>query len=159
MENKINAVLDAATQTKVNASIESVKTDLPFLIELSSTDAKRIIYMESGRIDFVRRALFLANNNPKIQPQFFEMVDFEKDITLAQSLDEIISKTTILLKMLNDTRNQAGHEAFQAALEVYNISKRGAAKGIEGAQTTYDELKSLFEGQGKSAKPNETNKP
>lgn len=115
--------------------------------------------MESGRIDFVRRALFLANNNPKIQPQFFEMVDFEKDITLAQSLDEIISKTTILLKMLNDTRNQAGHEAFQAALEVYNISKRGAAKGIEGAQTTYDELKSLFEGQGKSAKPNETIKP
>lgn len=30
MENKINAVIDTATQTKVNASIESVKTDLLF---------------------------------------------------------------------------------------------------------------------------------
>ena len=156
MENKVNAVIDAATETKVNAAIESIKKDLPFLIEHSATDAKRIIYMESGRIDFVRRALFLANSNPKIQPQFFGMADYDNDITLALTLDEIISKTTILLKLLNDTRNQAGYEAFLEALEVYNISKRGAAKGVEGAQAAYDELKILFERQGKNTKPNET---
>lgn len=159
MENKVNAEINAATQTKVNDAIDSVKTNLPFLIEHSTTESKRLIHMEAGRIDFVRRALFLAKNNPKIQPQFFEMDDYQKDVDLAQELDEIISKTTILLKMLNDTRNQAGHEAYLAALEVYNTSKRGAAKGIDGAQTAYDELKSLFEGQGKSTKTNENKKP
>ena len=159
MENKVNAVLDAATQTKVNASFESVATDLSFLIELSATESKRIVRMEAGRDDFVRRALLLAKNNPKIQPQFFEMADYEKDINLTQSLDEVIAKTNKLLKMMNDTRDQSGHEAYLAALEVYNTCKRGAAKGVDGAQTAYDELKSMFEKQGNNNKPNDPIKP
>ena len=34
MQNKVNASIDAATKAKLMAAIESVSTDLPFLIEL-----------------------------------------------------------------------------------------------------------------------------
>jgi hypothetical protein len=156
MENKVNAVIDAATQTKVDAALQSIASDLPFLIELSAAESKRLMRMEAGRADFVRRALYLAQSNPKIQPQFFEMSNYEKDISLTQSLDEIIGKVGVLLKSLNDTRDQAGNEAYLAALEVYSTAKRGAAKGVEGAQTTYDELKGMFEKQRNNTKTAET---
>ncbi len=158
MENKVNAAIDAATQTKVEAAIKSIASDLPFLIELSATESKRLSHMEAGRADFVRRALYLAQNNPKIQPQFFEMVNYENDINLTQNLDVIIGQLESLLKRLRDTRNQAGSEAYLAALEVYSTSKRGAAKGVDGAKTAYDELKGMFDGQGKALKPENTNK-
>jgi hypothetical protein len=156
MQNKVNASIDAATKAKLMAAIESVSTDLPFLIELSAIDGKRLIRMEAGRVDFVRKALMLAISNPKIQPQFFEMDDYEKDVQLTQSLDEIIGKVQTLLKRLNDTRDQAGHEAYMAALEVYSTAKRGASKGVDGTQIACEELKSMFEGQGKPVKSEDT---
>ena len=44
----------------------------------------------------------------------------ELDINLCQSLDEILATLDKLRKQVSDTRNQAGHEAYMAALEVYN---------------------------------------
>lgn len=150
MENKVNAVIDAATKTKVETAIQSITADLPFLITLSATDSKRLLRMEAGRTDFVRKAFYLSNQNPKIKPQFLEMDDYETDINLTQSLDEIIGIFTTVLKSLQDTRDQAGNEAYMAALEVYSSAKRGAAKGIEGAQVSYEELKELFERPSKT---------
>lgn len=157
MENKVNAAIDAATQNKVEAAIKSIASDLTFLIELNATESKRLSHMEAGRADFVRRALYLAQNNPKIQPQFFEIGNYENDINLTQNLDVIIGQLESLLKRLCDTRNQAGSEAYLAALEVYSTTKRGAAKGVVGAKTAYDELKGMFDGQGKALKPDNTN--
>jgi hypothetical protein len=154
MENKVNAAIDAATQAKVEAAINGIAADLPFLIELSATESKRLIYMEAGRVDFVRRAFVLAQSNPKLQPQFFEMVNYENDLSLAQSLDALIGQMERLLKRMHDTRNQAGSEAFLAALEVYSATKRGSSRGIEGAKTAYDELKDMFDRKGGSGKPN-----
>ncbi len=158
MDNKVNAAIDAATQTKVEAAIQSIFTDLPFLIELSAAESRRLMNMDAGRVDFVRRALFLAQSNPKIQPMFFEMVNYENDISLTQSLDVIIGQVERLLKRLHDTRDQAGSEAYMAALEVYSGTKRGTKKGVDGAKTAYDELKDMFERKVIAPKANEAPK-
>ena len=56
MENRIDAVIDAATLKKVTDSIDSVKTDLPFLVELTIEEARRFQKMEDGRVEFVRKS-------------------------------------------------------------------------------------------------------
>jgi hypothetical protein len=152
MENKVNAVIDASTRAKVEAAFDGMIKDLPFLIELSPVESQRLLRMEAGRIDFVRKALILARSNPNIQPKLFEFKDFENDLTLTQHLDVMIDKAEAFVKLLKDTRDQAGNEAYMAALEVYHTSKRGAAKGVEGAQTAYEELKGMFDKQRNNAK-------
>jgi hypothetical protein len=156
MENKVNAAIDAATQAKLEAAIQSISSDLPFLIELSPAESRRLLHMDAGRVDFVRKALLLAQGNPKLQPMFFEMVNYENDLSLAQSLDVLIGQLEGILKRLRDTRNQAGSEAYMAALEVYSATKRGSRKGIEGAKTAYDELRDMFDRKPSDTKSNTT---
>lgn len=155
MENKVNAVVDAATKTKIEASVDSIQADLPFLIEMTTEQGKRIQKMEDGRVEFVRKALTLALADSRISPQFFSLEDANKDVALCQSLDSIIIKVKKLLKLLEDTRSIAGGEALSAALEIYNTTKRGAAKGVDGMKAAYDELSPFFEKHATS-KPTDT---
>jgi hypothetical protein len=152
MENKVTASLSAESTTKIAGALSTIQSELPFLIQLSPIESKRIIRMEAGRSDFVRKALLLASSNEKLRPQFFEIGELEKDVSLCQSIDEIAANLENLLGQLNDTRNQAGHEAYMAALEVYNTTKRATSKGIPGAQVAYEELKLMFEGQRNGGK-------
>jgi hypothetical protein len=149
MQNKVTASLSAESTLKITEAMNTIFNELPFLIQLTPTESRRIIRMEAGRIDFVRKALLLATTNEKLCPQFFEIGELDKDVSLCQSFDSIIATLEKLLKQLNDTRNQAGHEAYTAALEVYNTAKRATAKGIPGAQIAYEELKLMFNGNGK----------
>jgi len=154
MENKINAVIDAATETKVNAAIESIKTDLPFLVELTQAQKDTFQEMEDGRVEFVRKSFALAAADSRLVPQFFSLVDANKDVTLCESLDAIIIRLRKVFTLLEDTRTLAGGEAMAAAREIYNISKRGAAQGVEGMQATYDELRPFFEKHGNRSNKN-----
>jgi hypothetical protein len=152
MENKVAVSLSAESSLKISEAMNTIHGELPFLIQLSPTEAKRLMRMEAGRNDFVRRALLLANSNEYLRPQFFEIGELDKDVSLCQSFDGIIAGVEKLLRQLNDTRDQAGHEAYSAALEVYNTAKRATAKGIPGAQMAFDELKLMFNGNGKVSK-------
>ena len=152
MENKVTGSVSAERALTIMNALQVVQNELPFLIELSPAESKRIVRMEAGRSDFVRKALLLANNNTRLRPQIFELDEMQQDLDLCRALDVILATANKLVKQLSDTRDQAGYEAYSAALEVYNLSKRGAAKGMPGAQTAYEELKLMFEGQGKTAK-------
>lgn len=152
MQNKVTSSLSAESTQMIKEAMLTFKRELPFLIELSPTESKRIMRMEAGRNDFVRRASLLANANEYLRPQFFEIEEMNKDVNMCQSLDGIIADVEKLLKQLHDTRDQAGHEAYSAALEVYNTAKRAASKGIPGAQFAYEELKQMFNATGKSSK-------
>jgi hypothetical protein len=152
MENRVTGALSPEAQAQIVSTFESIREQMPFLVELTPTEIKRIVRMEAGRIDFVRRSLLLALSNDKLAPQFFEIGEMEKDLNLCQSLDTILAIVDKLRKQISDTRDQAGHEAYLAALEVYNTTKRASMKGIPGANVAYDELKQMFEGQGRFPK-------
>ena len=151
MENQINAVIDEGTLTQVNESIGMINNALPFLVELTNEQVKRMNKMEDGRVEFVRKALTLAEADSRLAPQFFSMDDVNKDMALCTNLDLIIVKVKKLLRQLEDTRILAGSEALGAALEVYNTTKRGSKKGVDGMKAAYDELSPFFEKQGNTA--------
>lgn len=148
MENKVSVLDDQELKHQISMLMQEFSNRFPFLIQLSPTEAKRISYVEAARFDFVRAAHSLATRNPKIQPQFFDIMELEKDLRLCETLDDVIPQFESILKRLIDTRSQAAHEAYGAALEIYATSKRGTTKSIEGAQVAYEELKKLFSGRG-----------
>ena len=86
----------------------------------------------------------LATDNEQLKPQFFELAEMEKDVTLCHHLDAIIARQSKLLRQLIDTRDQAGHEAYASALEIYSTTKRATTRGIAGAEMAYEELKMMF---------------
>ena len=156
MENKVTGSLNPDNKQTIALAINTIQQELPFLIELSPAEAKRVVRMEAGRADFVRKALLLAGNNTRLQPQFFELAEMERDIDLCHQLDGVLANIDKLYKQIVDTRDQAGYEAYSAALEIYNMSKRGTSKGIPGAQTAYEELSGLFSMKPRSTPPKES---
>ncbi|MES2559123.1 MAG: hypothetical protein V4590_05250 [Bacteroidota bacterium] len=156
MENRVTGTVSPESVLKIMEAFKSVQDELPFLIELTPAEAKRIVRIDAGRFHFTERALSLAQSEPKLNPGIYELDEIERDLTLCRSLDHILLVANSLVKLIYDTRNQVAYEAFGGGLEIYNQSKRGCAKGVPGAKVAYDELKILFEGQGKTNKPTST---
>ncbi len=152
MNNKVSGELSPHTQLQIAESIQAIQVLLPFLVELSTTESKHMVHMEGGRVDFVRKALLFASTNDNLRPGFLELIEMEKDLNLCMALDETIVLVEKLHKQLIDTRSLAGNEAYLAALEVYDATKRASAKGIEGATTALEELRLMFEANGKFGK-------
>ncbi|MES2558706.1 MAG: hypothetical protein V4590_03140 [Bacteroidota bacterium] len=152
MQNLVTGTINPDSLAKIKDCLSNIRAELPFLIQLSPTESKRLIHLQGGRIDFVTTAMDLANQNEKLKPQFFELDEMERDINLYKQLDTILLDVNKLQRQVYDTRNQAGSEAFNGGLEIYNTAKRGMAKGIEGAPEAYDELSHLFDGQGRFPK-------
>lgn len=153
MENKVTGSLNPDSIQKIADSFTNIRAELPFLITLTPAESKRLMRMEAGRADFVSKAAMIARENAQLVPQFFELEEMEKDLNLCQVLDVMVANTTKLLHQLQDTRDQAGHEAYNSGLEIYATTKRAMAKGIPGAQVAYNELSIMFEGKGRPAKP------
>ncbi|MES2558812.1 MAG: hypothetical protein V4590_03675 [Bacteroidota bacterium] len=158
MENKVSGHVSPDNHNTINSALQSIHDQLPFLVELDPTEAKRLTRMEAGRYDFVRRALLIAKANPMLAPQFFEIGEMEKDMELTKEMDAILVPVDRLRKQVSDTRDQAGHEAYVAAREIYNTCKRATVQGIPGAKVAYEELKQMFEGQGRYTKEPEAPK-
>lgn len=150
MQNRIDASLSAADVQEVITAINTIKNKLPFLIGLDPKEFQRLPKMDNARYPFVKQALTLAENNPKLAPQFYDLGEAEKDLALCESLDEVSFLLDELNTQLIHTRALAGSEAYVVALSVYDTAKRGAAKGVEGMDAAANQLKTFFEGQGAS---------
>ncbi|MES2558385.1 MAG: hypothetical protein V4590_01495 [Bacteroidota bacterium] len=149
MENRIHNFVTPDNIALVESHVLAIQTELPFLIELTPIESKRLSRMEIGRSEFVRRALIIAEGNEQLRPQFINFGDIEVDLNLIEGLDKMIGQVGKLFKQLNDTRDRAGHEAYGVSREIYSTVKRAAAQGIPGASQALEELRQIFEREGR----------
>jgi hypothetical protein len=159
MVNRVSGELSTSNLTSIDKALATLYSQLPFLVELSPVESKRLTRMETNRVDFVNKALSTGLTNEQLRPQFFDIAEMQKDINLCAELDRLLGKIDMLYKQVSDTRDQAGHEAYLSALEVYNTAKRASTRGIPGAQTAFEELRTMFEGQRKLDKTATDNTP
>ncbi len=153
MENRINSVVTPDNISMAETHIQAIQAELPFLIDLTPVESKRLSRMEAGRSEFVRRAHAIAQGNEQLRPQYINFGDIEMDLNLITGLDQIIAKVGKLYKQLNDTRDRAGHEAYGVSREIYGTVQRAAAQGIPGAAHAYEELKQMFEKTARTTNP------
>lgn len=144
LENKLSVQLAPAAATAIATAIQTIQTNLPFLLNLTADERKELPKMGDKTVAFVNKALEYAKQNPQVVPAFMNVPEFAKDVDLVNALTKIAFPLSQLSEKLDDTTMEAGSEAFSAALVFYNAVKAAAKAGVPGMKVVADDLQARF---------------
>lgn len=148
-DNRINATLSAADATAVMDAINTIRTKLPFLLDLTLDERRALPKMGDKSRAFVSQALDVAKQNPDVLPRSFDVDEMSKDVELANALQPIMLALTQLQELVDDTYLLVGSEAYMAALLVYQYARAGG-KG-EALDGLLDVLSQRFARKSRAA--------
>jgi hypothetical protein len=124
-DNRVSASLSAADREAVLAAVQTIRQKLPFLIDLSIEERRRLPKMgDTGRA-FVERALTVATQNPDILPRSFDVDEFRRDADLLAAFQPVAAALAQLQELVDDTLLEVSGEAYASALAVYSYARTG----------------------------------
>jgi hypothetical protein len=135
------------------AAIATIKTKLPFLIDLTADERKALPKMGDKSRAFVSKAMEVAAQNPDFLPRSFDLEEMRKDVQLFEAMYPIVMALTQLQELVDDTCVAAGSEAYAAALQVYNYAKASGQGG--GLDAVVSEMGQRFARKPRKAKSQE----
>jgi hypothetical protein len=148
-DNRISATLSQADRQAVLDALNTIRTKLPFLIDLSPEERKALPKIGDTGRSFVAQALEIAEQNPDILPRSFDVAEMRKDVELFDALLPVVTAFAQLNELLDDSYVAVGSEAYAAALLVYQFV-RAAGKG-SALDTALDALGRRFARKSRSA--------
>jgi hypothetical protein len=151
-DNRISASLSQADRQAVLDALNTIRTKLPFLIDLSPEERKALPKMGDTGRGFVAQALEIAEQNPDILPRSFDVAEMRKDVELLDALLPVVTAFAQLNELLDDSYVAVGSEAYAAALLVYQYV-RAAGKG-SALDAALDALGQRFARKSRSAPAN-----
>lgn len=153
----ISASLTEAEITRIKASLDTVEKALPFLINLTTTERRKLLKMGDKSLAFVSNCLAVSQSNREILPLNFNVDEFSRDYELAIALSDILIRLRQITEKVDDTLMAVGSEAMTTSLEVYDSVKSGAKRN-PGLKTVAEQLGERFKGiKGRRSKSAEMN--
>ena len=143
----ISAQLSAEDVQTIKGALATIKSKLPFLINLTTEERKKTFKIGPNSLSFVQNSLTAAKNNPAILPASFGVEEFESDVNLFAVLTEVNTAVEQLASQIDDTRVAVGGEAMNEANQVYSYVK-SAAKITPGLKPVADQLGERFQKSG-----------
>jgi hypothetical protein len=131
MENKVSAVLTDTDVADILKAFETIRTKLPFLVDVSPEERRTLPKMGDKSRAFVEQANELAKRDDSALPRSFSVEEFTLDVELIHQLAPIIAACAQLHELLEDTNLVIGSDAYVAALIVYQYTSKGSG-GSEG---------------------------
>ena len=148
-DNRIDATLSQADTTAVMDAINTIRTKLPFLLDLTPEERHTLPKMGDKSRAFVSQALEVAKQNQDILPRSFDVEEMRRDVELANALQPIMLALAQVQELVEDTYLQVGSEAYTAALLVYQYARAGG-KGA-ALDNALDALGQRFARKSKAA--------
>ena len=122
-DNRVDAVLTAADAQAVLAAIQTIRTKLPFLIDLSPDEKRSLPALGDASRGFVAKAIEGAKQTPDFLPRSFDVATAQRDLELFDTLLPISLALSQLSELLGDTVHAAGGEAYLDARAIYQFAK------------------------------------
>jgi len=150
--NRLNITATPAQITAVKAAYQTILTNLPFLLGLTTEERSSYPAIDISNKVFTEDAIIAGVNNTNILPPYVSPAAMQTDLTLFSQLDELIALHNQLGEKLLDTQLLAGSEAYIGALTLYKLFASAAEAGVAGSDAIYSQLKQRFAGQGGAGK-------
>ena len=149
--NLVSATLTAADLQAVSDALATIRAKLPFLIDFTPQERRRLLKMGDGSRAFVEKSLAAAQANPQVFPPSFDVAEFGRDLTLWTQVGPLAAKIGQLAELLDDTQTALGSDLMNAAVTSYGYLNQATGAGLEGVKA---ELSKRFERRsGESAAP------
>ncbi len=150
----ITATLSEAELEEIKAALQTIEQKLPFLINLTTEERRRLFKIGSKSLAFVNNSLTAAQSNRDILPASFDLEEFARDYQLAAALTDIFFRLQQITEKVDDTLMAVSSEAMSSSLTVYDYVKT-AAKKTPGLKILAEQLGDRFKAiRTKAAKAN-----
>jgi hypothetical protein len=150
--NNISAAFTAAQKTAIKTAAETIKTNVPTLVNLSMQERKKLRKV-GARAGYLKDVLDGSKANPTAISSSISIPEFEKDTLYFSDMSEMVALLKTLLEALEDTMIAVGSEAIRTADQCY-ANLKANAKGNANVKAAVDKIGYHFKGQGKKkAKP------
>jgi hypothetical protein len=150
----ITATLSEAELEEIKAALQTIEQKLPFLINLTTEERRRLFKMGSKSLAFVNNSLTAAQSNRDILPASFDLEEFARDYQLSAALTDIFFRLQQITEKVDDTLMAVSSEAMSSSLTVYDYVKT-AAKKTPGLKILAEQLGDRFKAiRTKAAKAN-----
>jgi hypothetical protein len=128
---------------EIKAALATIETKLPFLVNLSTEERRKLFKMGNKSLAFVSNSLMAAQTNPDILPASFDLNEFSSNYQLATTLTEVNLRLQQLSEKVDDTLMSISSEAMTDSLTVYDYIKT-AAKKTPGLKAIAEQLGERF---------------
>lgn len=152
-DNKVSAAISAQDMTDIMAAFATIKAKLPFLINLSPEEKRRMPNIGTERGGMVDTFTNEMDLHPDLIPTFVDTAELAKDTALILQLETIRSCANELCEGINDTHQAVGSDMYLAYLSFYNNVKQAAKRAVVGADAIYQNLRRFFQRGGGTPPP------
>jgi hypothetical protein len=142
--NRLNVVMTDQQVAAVKTAIQTIATNMPFLIGLTTDERIGLPKINVSNKAFAEDALNAVSNNAGMLPVFINVQQMQNDYKLFTQLDELLGVFRQLLEKAEDTQMLAGSEAYVAALTSYKLFMAASDAGIVGADAIVNSLRQRF---------------
>lgn len=142
--NRLNSTLTPQQITAVKAAIQTIYTNMPFLLGLTVEERIALPKINVANKAFAEDAINAITNNAEMLPGYLKVAGMQTDLQLFTQLDELSGLVRQLLEKIEDTQILAGSETYVAALTGYKLFGAAASAGLPGSDAIYESLKARF---------------
>jgi hypothetical protein len=128
-QNKISATLAAAAVTNITTAIATIRTNLPFLLNLTQNERQSLPGITESSQGVVLAALNFAGQHPEALPGTFNTAEFAKDGALLTPLQQVASSVAQLNQDVDDTLRALHSDLYLQFLDVYAFAKANNRSG------------------------------
>ena len=153
-ENRVSASISAESGAAIKAAIQTIKDNLPFLLDLTPSERRRMLKLGDRSLGFVVGTLGVATENQDFLPRSFDVDEMKRDVELYQTLEDISRSLTQLQELVEDTKMAVGSEAYAQALVVYKYAQNSSLGS--GLDEVVDDLGRRFARRSRQAETGET---
>jgi hypothetical protein len=144
-DNKISASLSAQDMTDIMDAFATIKAKLPFLINLTPEEKRRMPNISTERGGMVDTFTSEMGLHPELIPTYVDMPELAIDTALFTQLETIRSCANELCEGINDTHQALGSDMYLAFLSFYNNVKQAAKRAVVGADSIFQNLRRFFQ--------------
>jgi hypothetical protein len=144
-DNKISASLSAQDMTDIMAAFDTIESKLPFLINLTMADKRRMPTIGTERGGMVDTFTIEMDLHPELIPSYVDMPELALDRALFLQLGAIKTRANELCEGINDTHQAVGSDMYMAYTSFYNNVKQAAKRAVVGVDAIYQNLRRFFQ--------------
>jgi len=141
---KISFELTEEAYGQIAQSIKALDSLLPFAINLTVEERRKLHKMGDKSIAFVEKVAQYASERPDLVPSYLDIKEFKRDLKLARQLKDLLIILEPTVEKISDTYLAAGYDAFLAARKLYGFVKTASDSGAPGSDTIATELKKRY---------------
>lgn len=128
-QNLISAVLTDQAVTNIATAVQTIRTNLPFLLNLDAGQRKSLRNLTEASQGIALATINFVAQHPEALPASFNTVEFNKDGTLLTPLQKVASLIATLNTDTDDTLRTLHSDLYAETLDVYAYAKAANRAG------------------------------